>query len=138
MEFRQNADVEVLKLHVPSNTKRANFTHFTVYTRSVLVEQNLGSFENAGRFGGLFFWFNLELGRWKVGKLKENIGGNCMHLWLLVNRNHVYRNSIKFRCLDKNPVLRLHVKVNGCDVTLERFPRLVEFKTIKKYPILRP
>ena len=32
---------QVLKLHVPSNTPRANFTHFAVFTRSVLVEQQL-------------------------------------------------------------------------------------------------
>ncbi|CAL1130807.1 unnamed protein product [Cladocopium goreaui] len=35
---------QVLKLHVPSNTARENFTHFTVYTRSVLVEQTTPAF----------------------------------------------------------------------------------------------
>eukprot|EP00435_Cladocopium_sp_Y103_P051024 s1750_g15.t1 len=35
---------QVLKLHVPSNTARENFTHFTVYTRSILVEQTTPAF----------------------------------------------------------------------------------------------
>ncbi|CAK9114761.1 unnamed protein product [Durusdinium trenchii] len=35
---------EVLKLHVPANTPRGNFTHFTVFTRSVLVEQTTPAF----------------------------------------------------------------------------------------------
>lgn len=84
MEFRQNADVEVLKLHVPSNTKRANFTHFTVYTRSVLVEQNLGAFENAGRFGGLIFGWILSLDIGKLESWKKTLGetastcGHCL------------------------------------------------------------
>ncbi|CAK9114838.1 unnamed protein product [Durusdinium trenchii] len=34
----------VLKLHVPANTPRGNFTHFTVFTRSVLVEQTTPAF----------------------------------------------------------------------------------------------
>lgn len=45
LHFNQSHDpygLQVLKLHVPSNTARENFTHFTVYTRSMLVEQLLG------------------------------------------------------------------------------------------------
>ncbi|CAJ1389095.1 unnamed protein product [Effrenium voratum] len=33
---------QVLSLDVPANTPRGNFSHFTVFTRSVLVEQTPG------------------------------------------------------------------------------------------------
>eukprot|EP00434_Breviolum_minutum_P017639 symbB.v1.2.015570.t1/scaffold1165.1/size134377/2 len=67
---------EVLKLHVPSNTKRANFTHFTVYTRSVLVEQTTPAFlaiqDEASRANNVsFIDDDLDLGE---------IGGNLT--WL--------------------------------------------------------
>lgn len=115
MEFRQNADVEVLKLHVPSNTKRANFTHFTVYTRSVLVEQNLGAFENAGRFGGLIFGWILSLDIGKLESWKKTLGetASTCGYWLITYVEMPLNSTALKEILCWGS---MSVKVNGCDI----------------------